>query len=68
LVVNVGTGEQTSLRDLWSSIAGLSGKEPQFKPADDDEINRFAVSPMRARIHLSWSPWTPLADGLVQLR
>jgi UDP-glucose 4-epimerase len=68
LVVNVGTGEQTSLRDLWSSIAGLSGKEPQFKPAEDDEINRFAVSPMRARIHLSWSPWTPLADGLVQLR
>jgi len=67
LVINVGTGEQTSLRDLWSSIAGLSGKEPEFRPSPDDEINRFAVSPMRARIHLSWSPWTPLADGLVQL-
>ena len=68
LVISVGTGEQTSLRDLWSSIAGLAGKQPQFRPAADDEIARFALSPMRARIHLSWSPWTSLADGLVQLR
>jgi UDP-glucose 4-epimerase len=68
LVVNVGTGEQTSLRDLWSSIAGRSGKDPQFRPAAGDEINRFAVSPMRARIHLSWSPWTSLTEGLMQLR
>jgi UDP-glucose 4-epimerase len=68
LVVNVGTGEQTSLRDLWSAIAGLSGLEPEFRPSVDDEVTRFAVSPMRARIHLSWSPWTTLADGLAQLR
>jgi UDP-glucose 4-epimerase len=68
LVVNVGTGEQTSLRDLWSAIAGLSGMEPEFRPSVDDEVTRFAVSPMRARIHLSWSPWTALADGLAQLR
>lgn len=68
LVVNVGTGEQTSLRDLWSAIAGLSGEDPQFRPPADDEIPRFAVSPMRARIHLSWSPWTTLPEGLAQLR
>lgn len=68
LLINVGTGEQTSLRDLWRAIAGLSGKEPQYRAAHDDEISRFAVSPMRARIHLSWSPWTALADGLAQMR
>jgi UDP-glucose 4-epimerase len=68
LVINVGTGAQTSLRDLWTSIAGLSGMDPQYVPAKQDEVNRFAVSPMRARIHLSWSPWTSLADGLAQMR
>ena len=68
LVVNVGTGEQTSLRDLWSAIAGSSGSEPQFRQSGPDEITRFAVSPVRARIHLSWSSWTTLADGLAQMR
>ncbi len=68
LVINVGTGEQTSLRDLWSVISGSSGAEPQFRPSGADEIIRFAVSPVRARIHLSWSPWTVLADGLAQIR
>ena len=29
---------------------------------------RFAVSPVRARIHLGWSPWTPLSEGLAALR
>jgi UDP-glucose 4-epimerase len=68
LVINVGTGEQTSLRDLWTTIAGASGKQPQFRPSGSDEVIRFAVSPVRARIHLSWSPWTALADGLAQIR
>jgi UDP-glucose 4-epimerase len=25
------------------------------------------VSPVRARIHLGWAPWTSLADGLATL-
>lgn len=68
LVINVGTGEQTSLRDLWSTISGASGAEPQFRPSAPDEVTRFAVSPVRARIHLSWAPWTGLTDGLAQTR
>ncbi len=68
LVVNVGTGEQTSLRDLWAAMTGSIGSEPEFAEPDDDEVARFAVSPIRARIHLSWSPWTELSDGLARLR
>jgi UDP-glucose 4-epimerase len=68
LVINVGTGEQTSLRELWSAIAGSAGTEPEFRAPPDDEVNRFSVSPIRARIHLSWSPWTSLSDGLAQIR
>ena len=68
LVVNVGTGQQTSVRDLWAMIGGPAAASPQTAPSRPDELQRFAVSPVRARIHLSWSPWTSLADGLAQLR
>jgi UDP-glucose 4-epimerase len=68
LVINVGTGEQTSINALWTMLAGTSGKAPRYVAADATEILRFAVSPVRARIHLSWSPWTSLADGLAQVR
>lgn len=68
LVVNVGTGEQTTLRSLWEAIAGPNGTEPEYVPSPPDEIVRFAVSPVRARIHLSWSPWTTVSEGLKQLR
>jgi UDP-glucose 4-epimerase len=67
LVVNIGTGGQTSLRDLWKLIAP-GGPEPKLAPARPDEVLRFAVSPVRARIHLAWSPWTTLAEGLDALR
>ena len=68
LVINVGTGEQTSIRDLWGLVGGPNGAEPTSEPAPPDEIARFAVSSVRARIHLGWSAWTSLADGLAELR
>jgi UDP-glucose 4-epimerase len=68
LVVNIGTGQQTSIRSLWASIGEPGGLEPEFVASSATEISRFAVSPVRARIHLSWSPWTSLADGLAQMR
>ena len=67
LVVNVGTGEQTSVGSLWTSIGGPNASEPEYVPSAATEIQRFAVSPVRARIHLSWSPWTDLSEGLAQI-
>ena len=67
LVINVGTGTQTTLRDLWAAISSGSGPAPESAPVRNDDLLRFAVSPVRARIHLGWSPWTELHDGLVQL-
>jgi UDP-glucose 4-epimerase len=66
LVINVGTGVQTSLRDLAAMIGG--GPPPSFVAARPSELDRFSVSPVRARIHLGWAPWTSLADGLTALR
>lgn len=68
LVINVGTGVQTSVRDLWTAVGGRGATEPRFVPSAPDEIVRFAVSATRARIHLGWSAWTELSEGLRQLR
>ena len=71
LLVNVGTGVQTSVGDLWDRIArlvpGASDLRALHGPGRSDELTRFAISPARARIHLAWSPWTDLDDGLARL-
>jgi UDP-glucose 4-epimerase len=67
LVVNIGTGVATAVRDLWATIAP-DGPEPTMAPARPDELTRFAVSAVRARIHLAWAPWTTLDEGLSALR
>ena len=67
LVVNVGTGVQTTIRDLWAPIAPDGPAPTHVAPARPDELLRFAVSPVRARIHLGWSPWTSLDEGLSAL-
>jgi UDP-glucose 4-epimerase len=68
LAINVGTGIQTSVNDLWARIARLTGTvvEPARSAARPDELQRFALSPVRARIHLGWSPWTDVDDGLAR--
>jgi UDP-glucose 4-epimerase len=67
LVVNVGTGTQTTIRDLHHRIA-IGGPPAAHTGARPGEIGRFAVSPARARIHLAWAPWTSLDEGLAQVR
>jgi UDP-glucose 4-epimerase len=70
LVVNVGTGEQTTLRELWEMVTvGVEdAPEPDTVAERPDDLVRFAVSPVRARIHLQWSPWTDVPTGLARLR
>lgn len=67
LVVNVGTGVQTTLRDLAAAVA-KGGPAPTFVAARPDELPRFSVSPVRARIHLGWASWTSLPDGITATR
>jgi UDP-glucose 4-epimerase len=62
LVVNVGTGVQTSLRDLHRICAGDQAPPPVTVATSQPP--RFSLSPVRARIHLGWAPWTSLSDGL----
>ncbi len=62
LVVNVGTGVQTSIRDLARAMDPAAEIVTVARRPGD--LTRIAVSPTRARIHLQWSPWTDLATGL----
>ncbi|MFZ4719784.1 MAG: NAD-dependent epimerase/dehydratase family protein [Ilumatobacteraceae bacterium] len=67
LVINVGTGVGTSVRDLWDMMSGPSGKSPAPSPRRSDDVQRFALAISRARIQLGWAPWTDLATGLREL-
>jgi UDP-glucose 4-epimerase len=58
LVVNIGAGEAVTAGEL-ARAAGGDPMAVALRP------QRFALSVVRARIHLSWAPWTPLADGLL---
>ena len=67
LVINVGTGVQTTVRELWERIGESSQLLAVTGPSRPNDVVRFAVSPVRARIHLAWSPWTTLDEGLARL-
>ena len=67
LVVNVGTGVGTAIRDLWALVGGPTAAAPVAAPARAGSVGRVAIAPTRARIHLAWSPWTAVADGLRSL-
>jgi UDP-glucose 4-epimerase len=68
LLMNIGTGLQTSVIDLFETMARLCNvKEPaDFAAARPGEILQSALDPGRAEIHLAWKPWTDLEDGLAR--
>ena len=63
LVLNIGTGRQTSVSDLWAIIGGSRGTVSA--PARAFDVKRSALSPSRARLQLGWAPWTGVAEGVV---
>ncbi len=66
LLVNVGTGRQTSVNDLYAlmaATAGVSGP-PEAAAARPGEVARSALDPARAAIQLGWRPWTLLDEGI----
>lgn len=60
-IIHVASGQQTSLRVLLEAM----GIETVIaEPRRPRVVQRNALSPSRARLHLGWSPWTTLADGI----
>jgi UDP-glucose 4-epimerase len=62
LVLHIGTGQQTSVKDLWALIG--EGRPANFEPKPTHSLQRVALSASRARLHLGWTSWTTLSDGI----
>jgi len=68
LLVNIGTGVETSVRELFDAMAHITGypDEARYASPRTGELRRSALDPGRAAIQLGWEPWTPLDDGLAR--
>lgn len=65
LLCNIGTGTETSVNDLYASMAANAGFEgtPEYAPARVGELDRSCLDAARAKLHLGWAPFTDLNTG-----
>lgn len=65
LIINIGTGEETSVNRLYETMASAAGAttSPTYAPPRAGELARSALDPARAAIHLGWKAWTSLEEG-----
>jgi UDP-glucose 4-epimerase len=65
LLMNIGTGKETSVNELYTTMAANAGvvADPVYAAARTGELARSSLDPGRAGIHLAWRPWTKLDDG-----
>jgi UDP-glucose 4-epimerase len=66
IALNIGTGRETSVNDLYAALARVAGeaRPPEYAAQRPGEQMRSAISPGRASAILSWKPEVELADGL----
>jgi len=65
-LLNIGTGVETSVLELFDLVAAATGYEgvPSMQPARGGELRRSALDATLAGTQLGWRPWTPLEDGV----
>ena len=65
LLLNIGTGVETSVNTLYTTMARVAGvTAPAVRaPGRLGELERSALDPGRAGIHLGWKPWTDVPTG-----
>ncbi len=66
LVLNVGTGVQTSVGKLYATMASQAGSQlaPGHGPERLGDLRANALDSGRAKLHLGWTPWTSLEEGV----
>ena len=65
LLMNIGTGIETSVNELYATMATAAGSDQPavYAPARVGELARSSLDPSRAGIHLGWKPWTTPEAG-----
>jgi UDP-glucose 4-epimerase len=66
MALNIGTGIETDVNDLYSTISSIADfpTTAEHAPARPGEQKRSVISPARAGKTLGWRPEKKLADGL----
>ena len=69
LVINIGTGVETSVNDLYAAMAAATGVDRPARQAaaQAGEVQRSALDASRAAIQLGWRPWTPVDEGVARV-
>jgi len=67
--MNVGTGVETSVNELYRTMAAAASvtDPPIYAPPRSGELARSSLDPARAGIHLGWRPWTSLEMGIAEV-
>jgi UDP-glucose 4-epimerase len=67
-VLNVGTGAETSVLELYEQIQRVAGveREPEFAEARPGELQRSVLDPSLAKRELDWEPEHSLDEGLAE--
>ena len=65
LVINIGTGTETSVNELYEAMASSVGvtQGAVYAPARVGELQRSCLDVARAKMQLDWSAWTGIAEG-----
>jgi UDP-glucose 4-epimerase len=64
--INIGTGKETSIRQVFDAMAEVSGygEAPKFGPGRKGDVVRIVLNPGLAKEKLGWEAQMPLFDGL----
>ncbi len=65
-IINIGTGDETSVNDLYASMSRATGYNdpPNYAAARAGELDRSALAIDRAATELGWKPFTSLDEGV----
>ena len=68
-LVNIGTGVETSVNELYESMASAAGVDEaaEYAPARPGELARSSLDPSLARDQLGWNPVTTLDQGATEV-
>ena len=66
--VNIGTGRETTLSELYALIAAAVGSsiDPIHAPGKVGDVPRSCLDARKARAVLGWEPWVTLESGIAQ--
>jgi UDP-glucose 4-epimerase len=66
-IYNIGTGVETSVKQIFDVLAEALGHEgsPIYAPSREEEVNRMSLDWSKAQRELGWRPKLTLKQGIL---